>query len=108
MEALIIPSFIAGIFTFLAPCTLPLVPGYLGFISGVSLEELKDPEKAKGARKKILLNGLLYVIGFSVIFVLLGTLVGLGGSALIQYRVILGRIGGILVIFFPTKLNVSA
>jgi len=80
--SLIIPAFIAGIFTFLAPCTLPLVPGYLGFISGVSMEDLQDPLKSKSARKKIFLNGLLFVIGFSFVFVLLGSLFGLGGSAL--------------------------
>lgn len=102
--ALIIPAFIAGILTFLAPCTLPLVPGYLGFISGVSARDLKDPQKIKTARKKVFMNGLLYVIGFSVIFILLGTLFGLAGAALAQHRVWLSRIGGIFVIFFGLYL----
>lgn len=97
---LIIPAFIAGVLTFLAPCTLPLVPGYLGFISGVSVRDLQDPLKFKSARRKIFLNGLLFVVGFSVVFVLLGSLFGLGGSALIQYRAWLSRIGGIFVILF--------
>lgn len=97
---LIIPAFIAGILTFLAPCTLPLVPGYLGFISGVSTQDLQDPLKAKSARIKIFLNGLLFVIGFSFIFIILGSLFGLGGAALIKYRLWLSRIGGIFVIFF--------
>jgi len=98
--SLIIPAFIAGILTFLAPCTLPLVPGYLGFISGVSIQDLQDPLKSKSARRKIFLNGLLFVIGFSLIFILLGSLFGLGGSAFAQYRVWLSRIGGIFVILF--------
>ncbi|MEK7149139.1 MAG: cytochrome c biogenesis protein CcdA [Patescibacteria group bacterium] len=98
--SLIIPAFIAGILTFLAPCTLPLVPGYLGFISGVSANDLQDPTKAKIARKKIFLNGLLFVIGFSFIFILLGSLFGLGGAALAEYRIWLSRTGGIFVIFF--------
>lgn len=98
--SLIIPAFIAGIFTFLAPCTLPLVPGYLGFISGVSALDLQDPLKLKSARKKIFLNGILFVIGFSLIFILLGSLFGLGGSALVQYRTWLSRIGGLFVILF--------
>jgi len=97
---LIIPAFIAGILTFLAPCTLPLVPGYLGFISGVSLEDLKDPEKVKGARLKIFLNGVFYVIGFSIVFIILGSLFGLGGAVFAQYRVWLSRIGGVFVILF--------
>lgn len=100
VAALIIPSFIAGVLTFLAPCTLPLVPGYLGFISGVSLQDLKVPEKAAQARRKIFLNGLFFVIGFSLVFILLGSLAGLGGQTLIRYRVWLARIGGIFVMVF--------
>lgn len=98
--ALIIPSLIAGVLTFLAPCTLPLVPGYLGFISGASLEDLKDPEKAPKARWKIFWNSLAFIIGFSTIFVLLGTLAGFLGSALVPYRIWLTRIGGVFVILF--------
>ncbi len=98
--SLIIPAFIAGILTFLAPCTLPLVPGYLGFISGVSTNDLQDPTKAKIARRKIFLNGVLYVIGFSLVFIVLGSLFGLGGAALVKYRLWFSRIGGIFVIFF--------
>jgi len=97
---LIIPAFIAGLLTFLAPCTLPLVPGYLAFISGVSLADLQNQEKFKTARRKVFLNGLFYVIGFSAVFILLGSLFGLGGAALIQYRLWLSRVGGVFVIFF--------
>jgi len=98
--SLIIPAFIAGLLTFLAPCTLPLVPAYLGFISGVSLKDLEDPRASKQARRKIFFNGLLFIIGFSFVFIVLGTLAGLGGRALIQYRFALSRIGGIAVIIF--------
>lgn len=98
--SLVIPAFIAGILTFLAPCTLPLVPGYLGFISGASLEDLKDPEKAKKARWKIFLNGVFFVVGFSLVFIVLGTLAGFAGRALVPYRIWLTRIGGIFVIIF--------
>lgn len=98
--SLILPAFIAGILTFLAPCTLPLVPGYLGFISGTSLEDLKNPAKARRARLSIFLNGLFFIIGFSLVFIVLGTLAGFAGQALIPYRIWLGRIGGIFVIIF--------
>jgi len=98
--SLIIPAFIAGLLTFIAPCTLPLVPGYLGFISGVSLEKLNDPLKSKELRRKIFLNGVLYVLGFSLVFIILGSLFGLGGAALVKYRVWLSRIGGVFVILF--------
>lgn len=97
----IVSAFIAGLLTFLAPCTLPLVPGYLGFISGVSLGDLRDPVKSRGIRLKIFLNGLFFVFGFSAIFILMGTLVGfLGASLLAPYRAWLSRIGGIFVIIF--------
>lgn len=99
--SLIIPAFIAGVLTFLAPCTLPLVPGYLGFISGASLEDLKDPEKSGKARFKIFLNGLFFMLGFSVVFIIMGTLVGfVGARFLVPYRLWLGRIGGVFVIIF--------
>ncbi|MBI2591357.1 MAG: sulfite exporter TauE/SafE family protein [Candidatus Brennerbacteria bacterium] len=99
--SLIISAFIAGVLTFLAPCTLPLVPGYLGFISGASLEDLKDQEKAKRARWKIFLNGLFFMLGFSAVFIIMGTLVGfIGATLLVPYRLWSGRIGGIFVIIF--------
>lgn len=100
IPSLIIPSFIAGLLTFLAPCTLPLVPGYLGFIGGTSIDELKDPSKSKAARRKIFLNGLFYVAGFSIIFVIFGTIAGLAGQALVPYRIWLTRISGVFVILF--------
>ena len=87
--AFIIPAFIAGILTFLAPCTLPLVPAYLSFISGNSK-----------TRFKIFLNGVFYMLGFSAVFIILGSLFGLGGAALLEYRFLLTRVGGIFVILF--------
>lgn len=100
VAALAIPAFIAGILTFLAPCTLPLVPAYLGFISGASLEDLKDPIKAGSAKRKIFLNGLFFILGFSLIFISFGVLAGLAGSLLVPYRIWLTRIGGVFVIIF--------
>lgn len=99
--SLIISAFIAGVLTFLAPCTLPLVPGYLGFISGASLDDLKDPERAKKARWEIFLNGSFFMLGFSAVFIIMGTLVGfVAATFLAPYRLWLGRIGGIFVIIF--------
>lgn len=87
--AFLISAFLAGIVTFLAPCTFPLVPGYLSFISG-----------SARTKSKIFLNGVLYVIGFSGVFILLGTLFGLGGSFVFQYKAVLMKLGGIFVIVF--------
>ena len=96
----IISVFIAGILTFLAPCTLPLVPAYIGFISGVSADDLSDPKKAKSTRRKVFLNGLFFVIGFSVVFIIFGTLIGLLGQALVPFRIWLTRIAGAFIIIF--------
>src|SRR3989344_2530519 len=93
--SLAIPALIAGILTFFAPCTLPLLPGYLGFISGTSLQDLKDPSRARRARFKIFLSGLYFVIGFSLVFIGLGTLAGFAGRVLATYQLWLARVGGI-------------
>ncbi len=97
---LAVSAFIAGLLTFLAPCTLPLMPGYLSFISGVSAEEMKDEKQLRLARKKIFLNGVMYVVGFSVIFIVFGTLAGFAGTVLAPLRIWLSRIGGAFVIIF--------
>lgn len=97
---LAISAFIAGLLTFLAPCTLPLVPGYLSFISGVSAAEMQDEKHYRLARRKIFLNGVMYVIGFSVVFIIFGTLAGFLGSVLAPARLWLARIGGAFIILF--------
>lgn len=98
--SLVIPTFVAGLLAFLAPCTLPILSAYLAFISGVSLDELRDPLKAAIARRKIFFNGLVFVVGFSAVFIAMGTLVGFLGAAFGEYRIWLSRLGGIFVIIF--------
>ena len=99
--SLIFSSFVAGLLTFLAPCTLPLVPGYLAFISGVPLSSLKSITTPDRTRRKIFLNGLFFVIGFSMVFIISGTLIGfVGATVLAPYRIWLSRFGGIFIIFF--------
>ncbi len=98
--SLIVPAFVAGLITFLAPCTLPLIPVYLAIISGVPPSHLQDPERAKRAHVKIFVNGLFFVVGFSLVFILLGTLAGAVGQLLTEYRLWIARFGGILVILF--------
>jgi len=95
MIELIIPSFFAGLLTFLAPCTLPLVPGYLSFISGTGTAE--ERERNKG---KIFWNGVAFVVGFSLVFIILGTIAGLIGQAFASYQVWISRIAGVFIIIF--------
>lgn len=99
--ALTFSAFIAGLLTFLAPCTLPLVPGYLVFISGSHLGDLDDHHKVKIIRNKVLKNGLFFVIGFSLVFILFGTVVSfVGAQALAPYRQIFTKLAGIFIIGF--------
>lgn len=95
MIELIIPSFFAGLLTFLAPCTLPLVPGYLAFISGARTEEEREKNKSK-----IFWNGVAFIIGFSLVFIALGTIAGLIGIAFAPYQVWISRIAGVSIILF--------
>lgn len=104
----LISAFVAGLLMFLAPCTLPLVPAYLSFISGVDEKALRDPATAASARRKIFVNGAAFIVGFSVIFILFGVLAGfLGGQVLAPYRLWIGRIGGVLVVIFGIYLIAS-
>lgn len=81
---------------FLAPCTLPIVPGYLAFIAGVPAGQAGS----RDARRNILLNALAFVVGFSVIFILLGTFAAMLGGLLGPWREILGRAAGAIIILF--------
>ncbi|MFZ2523093.1 MAG: cytochrome c biogenesis protein CcdA [Minisyncoccia bacterium] len=100
MLSLIIPSFIAGLITFLAPCTLPLVPAYLTFIGGASVKDLGDKDKVGKARVKVFLNGLFFVLGFSFVFISLGLFAGTIGGFVSSGRIWFSRIGGLAVILF--------
>ena len=82
-------AFLAGVLMFLAPCTLPIVPGYLAFIAG-----------ACATRRRLLLNAIFFVVGFSIIFILLGIFAGFLGAVLGPWRDALGRAAGILIILF--------
>jgi cytochrome c-type biogenesis protein len=90
-------AFIAGLLMFLAPCTLPLVPAYLAFISGVSQDEIKTRISAK---KKIRTNAIAFVLGFSTVFISFGILAGFFGYFIGPYRALLSQLGGVFIIFF--------
>lgn len=87
-------AFAGGLLSFLSPCVLPLVPSYLGFITGFTLDEMT------GRRRLALIHALLFVVGFSLVFVLLGASATALGTALKVYRDWIQRIGGLLIILF--------
>lgn len=87
-------AFVAGLLSFLSPCVLPLVPSYIGFLTGMSLPEMS------GRRRAALGHALLFVLGFSLVFVVLGASATALGRALNYYQLWLQRIGGVLIIGF--------
>lgn len=87
-------AFGAGLLSFLSPCVLPLVPSYVTFITGLSLEDVQH------SRRATLVHALLFILGFSLIFISLGASATLLGRVLLAYRDWISRIGGVLIIVF--------
>jgi cytochrome c-type biogenesis protein len=97
-------AFIGGLLSFLSPCVLPLVPGYVSLISGVSIDRLKDEgESGASARRAVIINSLAFNAGLSIIFLLLGTTAGWIGSALTS-NIWVRLIGGLVIIVFGLQL----
>lgn len=91
-------AFAAGLLSFLSPCVLPLVPSYIGFITGMTGDELAS--SSAGSRRIAFVHALLFVLGFSLVFIILGASATALGRALNYYQLWLQRVGGVLVIFF--------
>jgi cytochrome c-type biogenesis protein len=87
----VIGAFVAGVLMFLAPCTLPMVPAYLAFIAG-------------GKRDRIFKNALAFVLGFSLIFIILGIFAGAIGDLLGPWRAHLGKIAGLILVLFGISM----
>ncbi len=89
-------AFAAGLVSFLSPCVLPLLPGYLSYISGSSVEEIKDGSGSKSGQ--MLLTTVFFVLGFSIIFTLIGSAFGLIGDALVSNRATAERVAGAVIV----------
>ena len=89
----------AGLLSFLSPCVLPLIPSYLTFVTGVGFDDLGR------ARRAALLHAILFVCGFTLIFVALGASATVLGRLLMQYRMWITRSGGALIILFGLYLS---
>ena len=96
-------AFLAGILSFLSPCVLPLVPGYLSLMSGVSIDRLKEGGSASKARSAVIFNSLAFNAGLSVIFLALGATAGLVGATILS-NVWVRIIGGVIIIAFGLQL----
>jgi cytochrome c-type biogenesis protein len=95
--------FVAGLISFLSPCVLPLVPGYVSLISGVGVEQLKLKEGE--LFRKVMLNSAAFIVGFSIVFITLGAISTEVGQVLAQYKSLLARIAGVVIILFGLHLT---
>src|SRR6266478_8107927 len=97
-------AFGAGLLSFLSPCVLPLVPGYISMVSGASVEELKSGDNSR-LLGKILLHSLLFIAGFSIVFISLGASATWLGQTLLSRMSLLYKVGGVIIIIFGLHLT---
>lgn len=92
-------AFLAGIVSFLSPCVLPLVPGYLSYISGISSEEMREGADA-ATQRRVLINALGFILGFSLVFIALGATATFIGTFLTEKLPLLSKIAGVVIVIF--------
>ena len=107
----ILAAFAAGVLSFISPCVLPLIPGYLSFISGVTLDDLQGASASGAAvavaappatRRRVILTSLCFILGFSIVFITLGATASALGQFVMERLGILGKIVRVLQPYLPT------
>ncbi|HMJ26739.1 MAG TPA: cytochrome c biogenesis protein CcdA [Pyrinomonadaceae bacterium] len=101
MQISILAAFVAGLISFLSPCVLPLVPGYVSMLSGIGVEQLRRGEKSRGS---LLLSSLAFVMGFSVVFIAFGASASAVGQFLLQNKNLLAPFAGAIIVLFGLHL----
>ena len=107
----LLAAFGAGLLSFISPCVLPLIPGYLSYISGLSLDEMRGTAivtgggtvavaRPVGARRQVVLSSLAFIVGFSLVFIALGAAASALGQFLAQRQALFNRIAGAVIILF--------
>jgi cytochrome c-type biogenesis protein len=98
-------AFIAGLLSFLSPCVLPLIPSYITYITGISFAELQADVQTHEVRRRTILHSLLFILGFTFVFVMLGASASFIGSFLLSHMQTIRKVGGILIIIFGVHLS---
>jgi cytochrome c-type biogenesis protein len=98
-----IAAFFAGLISFLSPCVLPLVPGYVSLISGAGVEELKSPQSQ--LMRRVMVNSIGFILGFSIVFVTLGAISTEIGQLAARYKHTLSIVAGVVIIIFGLHLT---
>lgn len=96
-------AFLAGIVSFLSPCVLPVVPGYVTFISGVTLQDLESGD-VPGVRRRAAVHAVVFGVGFGLVFMTLGATASAFGQAFSQWLPTITRVGGMVVVLFALYL----
>jgi len=96
----IVGAFIAGLLSFLSPCVLPLIPSYITYITGLSFADLKEEHPSHLVRKKTIIHSLLFIAGFTFVFMALGASATYLGSFLQEKADLIRKIGGTLIVIF--------
>jgi cytochrome c-type biogenesis protein len=96
-------AFLAGLVSFLSPCVFPIVPSYVGFVTGLTLDELRDGGRS-AARRQAAVHSALFVLGFSLLFVALGASATVLGGTLRRSLPLLQQVGGVVVVLFGLYL----
>ncbi len=94
----ILAAFAAGVVSFLSPCVLPLVPPYLSFLAGASLEELTENSADSIVRRRVIVSAIIFVLGFSTVFIILGATASFVGELLRSYLDPLAKVAGVIII----------
>jgi cytochrome c-type biogenesis protein len=101
-----VAAFVAGTVSFLSPCVLPLVPGYISLISGATLEELQQETlERKRLMRMVMMNSIAFIVGFSIVFILLGAVATKVGQITRSYHSILTVVAGAVIIIFGLHLT---
>ncbi len=93
-------ALLAGVLSFTSPCVLPLIPAYLSFISGVSIDQLQSSENRAAVLRKTIYTAFVFVLGFSTVFILLGAGATAVGSLLKQYQEIISKVFSVVILIF--------
>lgn len=96
----IIVALLSGVVSFFAPCIIPLLPAYISYVTGVSIKELRAENGVEKYKREIVSSSLWYVLGFSLLFMLMGTTAASLGSVFRQNRDVVELLGGILIMIF--------
>lgn len=98
-------AFIAGLLSFLSPCVLPLIPSFITYITGLSFADIQDEHPTHKVRQQTIIHTLLFIAGFTAVFVLLGASATYMGSFMQTHMTLIRKIGGLLIIVFGIHIS---